>query len=142
VSNETYAGKPTLLIFYVGHYCSHCMSQLQTFEGLAGDFKALGINIVAISPDTAEDLPKAQAKAKTKGGFPFPLVSAKSLDVFRNYRAYDDFEKFPLHVVALVDGQQRLRWLDVGYQPFSDAKFMLDETKRLLALPLETVAKK
>ena len=142
VSNETYAGKPTLLIFYVGHYCSHCMSQLKTFEGMAGDFKALGVNIVAVSPDNAEDLPKAQKAAKTKGGFPFPLVSASSLDVFRAYRAYDDFEKFPLHVVALVDAKQRLRWLDVSYQPFTDAKFMLEETKRLLALPLETLATK
>lgn len=142
VSNETYAGKPTLLIFYVGHYCSHCMAQLKTFEGVAGDFKTMGINIVAVSPDTPADLPKAQKSAKSKAGFPFPLVSAKSLDVFRAYRAYDDFEQFPLHVVALVDAQQNLRWLDVGYTPFMDAKFVLEEAKRLLALPLETVAKK
>ncbi len=142
VSNETYAGKPTLLIFYVGHYCSHCMAQLKTFEGFAGDFKAMGINVVAMSPDSLADLPKAQKNAKSKDGFPFPLVSAKSLDVFRAYRAYDDFEKFPLHVVALVDAKQNLRWLDVGYTPFTDAKFVLDEAKRLLSLPLETVAKK
>ena len=142
VSNETYAGKPTLLIFYVGHYCSHCMEQLKTFEGVAADFKSMGINMVALSPDSPEDLPKAQKAAKTKAGFPFPLVSASSLDVFRAYRAYDDFEQFPLHVVALVDARQKLRWLDVGYQPFMEARFVLDEAKRLLSLPLETVAKK
>ncbi|MDB6138527.1 MAG: alkyl hydroperoxide reductase/Thiol specific antioxidant/Mal allergen [Verrucomicrobiaceae bacterium] len=141
VSNETFAGKPTLLIFYVGHYCTHCMAQLKAFEEVAGDFKSMGINIVAMSPDALADLPKAQKNAKSKAGFPFPLVSAK-LDVFRAYRAYDDFEQFPLHVVALVDARQHLRWLDVGYNPFMEAKFVLEEAKRLLALPTETVAKK
>ena len=142
VSNADYAGKPTLLIFYVGYYCTHCMSQLKTFEGFAKDFKSMGINMVAISPDTPEKLPLAQKNAQDKTAFPFPLVSASSLDVFRNYRAYDDFEKFPLHVVALVDAQQHLRWLDVGYNPFMDAQFVLNEAKRLLSIPTETVAKK
>ena len=142
VSNDTYAGKPTLLLFYVGSHCSHCMEQLKVFEGVAGDFKSMGINMVAISPDTSKELPLAQKYAKTKAGFPFPLVSAKDIEVFRSYRAYDDFEKFPLHVVALVDEHQRLRWLDVGYKPFMDAKFVVEEAKRLLALPLDAVAQK
>ncbi len=142
VSNETYAGKPTLLLFYVGSYCAHCMEQLKAFEGMAGNFKNMGINMVAISPDSPKDLPTAQKYAKTKAGFPFPLVSAKDIEVFRAYRAYDDFEKFPLHAVALVDEHQRLRWIDVGYQPFMDAKFVVEEARRLLALPLEAVAQK
>jgi peroxiredoxin len=134
VSNKDYTGKPTLLIFYVGHHCTHCMEQLRTFEPLAAEFTKQGINIVALSPDSVEDLPKANKWSKTKGGFPMKLVSA-DVATFRNYRAHDDFEQFPLHAVALVDAQQRLRWLDVSYQPFQDVKFLIEESKRLLALP-------
>ena len=135
VSRADYKGKPTLLIFYVGHTCSHCMEQLQAFEKVAEDYKKQGIEIVAISPDSVKDAPLANKYAKTKGGFPFKLVSAKGDETFRAYRAYDDFEQFPLHVVAIVDGKQRLRWIDVGYKPFMEAKFTLEEAKRLLALP-------
>ena len=134
LSNNDYTGKPTLLIFYVGHNCTHCMEQLRTFEPLASEFTKQGINLVALSPDSVEELPKANKWSKTKGGFPFTLVST-DVATFRHYRAHDDFEQFPLHAVALIDAQQRLRWLDVSYQPFQDVKFLIEESKRLLALP-------
>jgi hypothetical protein len=34
-----------------------------------------------------------------------------------------------------VDGQGRIRWQDIGYEPFSDADFLLEEAKRLSATP-------
>jgi peroxiredoxin len=135
ISSRDYAGKPTLVIFYVGNNCTHCMEQLRTFEGLAADFKKQGIEIIALSPDSGAEAPRANKWAQTKGGFSFTLVSAPNIETFRAYRAYDDFEKFPMHAVALVDGLQRLRWLDVTYKPFMDAKFILEESRRLLALP-------
>lgn len=135
VSSQDFAGKATLLIFYVGNTCTHCMEQLRTFEGAAADFAKQGIKILALSPDSPEEAPKANKWAKSKEGFPFPLISATEDSAFRPYRAYDDFEKFPMHAIALVDGQQRLRWLDVTYKPFMDAPFLIEECKRLLALP-------
>lgn len=135
ISSRDFAGKPTLVIFYVGHDCTHCMEQLRAFEEQMAEFKKQGINIVALSPDKLADAPRANKWAQTKGGFPFKLVSAPDIKTFQAWRAYDDFEKFPLHAVALVDGQQRLRWLDVNYKPFMDVKFLVQESKRLLALP-------
>ena len=41
----------------------------------------------------------------------------------------------PLHGTFLVDRDGKVRWQDVGYEPFSDLKFLLNESKRLLALP-------
>jgi len=52
--------------------------------------------------------------------------------VFKAYRAFDDFENSPLHAVYLIDGQGLVRWRDIGFEPFSDAKFLLDEAGRLL----------
>jgi hypothetical protein len=37
-----------------------------------------------------------------------------------------------LSAVAIVDGQQRLRWLDVSYEPFMNLKFVAEEAERLL----------
>jgi peroxiredoxin len=116
------------------------MQQLLAFEAQAEVFKKQGFTLVAISPDTPDQLGAAQKFAKSKGGFPFPLVSAKSLDVFSRYRAYDDFEKMPLHAIALVDEHGLLRWLDVSYQPFQDAQFVLTEAQRLLSLDAAQIA--
>ena len=54
------------------------------------------------------------------------------MSVFKSYRAFDDFENVPLHGVFLVDGQGLVRWQDISFEPFTDAKFLLGEAKRLL----------
>ena len=45
-----------------------------------------------------------QRRSSDPAGFPFPLVSDEPLSVFKAYRAYDDFEKKPLHGMFLIDG--------------------------------------
>lgn len=81
VSLDDYAGRPVLVIFFLGFGCVHCVEQL-----------------VAFSP------------------------------------AYDDFEDMPLHGTFLVDGDGRMRWQDVSYEPFMDWEFLLEESQRLLGL--------
>jgi hypothetical protein len=39
----------------------------------------------------------------------------------------------PLHGTFLIDGKGRVRWQEISYEPFMDAKFLLEESKRLLA---------
>jgi hypothetical protein len=54
--------------------------------------------------------------------------------VFKSYRCFDDFEGQPLHGTILVDSQGRIRWQDIGYEPFMEIDFLMDEAKRLLAI--------
>jgi hypothetical protein len=56
------------------------------------------------------------------------------LNTFKAYRAYDDFEQMPLHGTFLVDRNGKVRWQDIGYEPFKDLKFLLAESRRLLGL--------
>ena len=42
------------------------------------------------------------------GEIPFPLVADPELEVFRKYRAFDDFEDQPLHGTFLIDAQGRI----------------------------------
>ncbi len=130
-----YRGRPVLVVFYLGAGCVHCVEQLNLLSPVAKDFQAAGIEIVAIGTDSVESLYRTLEKSKLGGGFPYPICSDSSLGAFKAYRAYDDFERMPLHGTFLVDGAGAVRWQDIGYEPFSDLHFLLHESKRLLGLP-------
>jgi peroxiredoxin len=134
VSLKQYRGKPIVVIFYLGFGCLHCVEQLEAFAPLTKDYAEAGIELVAISTDDQKKLADSLA-AYEEGKFPFMLVSDESLDTFKAYHAFDDFEQQPLHATLLIDGEGNVRWQDISYEPFSDAQFLLKEAKRLLSLP-------
>ena len=51
------------------------------------------------------------------------------------FRAYDDFERMPLHALVLIDADGKVRWQDFGAEPFRDVDWLLTESQRLLGLP-------
>jgi alkyl hydroperoxide reductase subunit AhpC len=102
------------------------------------DFEALGISVVAVSTDDVEGIEKI--RQKREGGYPFPIVSDKPMKVFRAYGAYDDFEQMPLHGTFLVDGQAKVRWQDISFEPFREMKFLVAESRRLLGLSRRELA--
>lgn len=130
-----YKGKPVLVVFYLGSGCSHCIEQLNVFGPMAKEFGDAGISIVAVSTDNAADLKRTFAQAKDGTGFPFPIVADPEFAAFKAYRAFDDFERIPLHGTFLIDGAGHVRWQDISYQPFRDAKWLLGESQRLLSIP-------
>lgn len=133
-----FKGKPVIVIFYLGAGCAHCIEQLVAFAPEAEAFKKAGIALVAVSTDTVEGLNFTVEKAKYNGGFPIPLLSDSSLKAFKAFRAHDDFEQQPLHGTFLIDGEGRIRWQDISFQPFMETKFLLTEAQRLLNLPKST----
>ena len=130
-----YRGRPVLVVFYLGHRCVHCMEQLQQLSPRAKEFGEAGIDILAVGTDTPEGLAKTLEGAGPAGGFPFPLAADPGRVAFRAWHAHDDFEDVPLHGVFLVDGDGRVRWQDMGPEPFTDFHFLLQECRRLLRLP-------
>ncbi len=128
----TDAKKPVLVIFYLGYGCLHCAQQLQAFAPVMKDFNAAGIEMIAVSTDSHEDL-KRSIDNYDEGKLPIPLVANSELDVFKLYRVYDDFEHQPLHGTFLIDPQGLVLWQDISYEPFMEPKFLLDEAQRLLA---------
>jgi len=134
-----YKGKPVIAIFYLGYGCLHCAQQLQAIAPKVEEFKKAGIGLVGISTD---DLPglKISIANYDKGDLPIPLVANPKLDVFRAYRAYDDFEKQPLHGTFLIDADGMVRWQDISYEPFMDPDFLLKESQRLLSQGVRNTA--
>lgn len=139
---ETAAGKrltltglsqqPTLVIFYLGFGCLHCVEQLQAFSPRLADFREQGINVIAISSEDLKSLNNALANYKEP--LEVPLHADPTLAAFKSYRCYDDFESQPLHGTFLIDADGRVLWQDISYEPFMDIDFCLQESQRLLNL--------
>jgi peroxiredoxin len=126
-----FKGKPVVVIFYLGHGCLHCVEQLQAFAPKRKEFQEAGIELIAISSESHDDL-KISVDRYRDEPLPIPLVSNESLDVFKQWRVYDDFEQQPLHGTFLVDPAGRVLWQDISYEPFMDPDFVIVEAKRLL----------
>ena len=133
-SLSDYRGKPVVMIFYLGYGCVHCTEQLSAFAPMAQAYKDAGIQLIGVSTDSVADLKRALAPVKYAAEFPFPLVADPEKNIFKTYRAFDDFEKIPLHGTFLIDGNGLVRWQDISFEPFMDATFLLNEAKRLLAM--------
>ncbi|WP_010582830.1 peroxiredoxin family protein [Schlesneria paludicola] len=127
-----YRGRPIVVIFYLGSGCLHCAEQLQAFAPKHKLFTDQGISLVAISTDDVKNLKKSRDRYDSNEKFPFQLLSDASLETFKRYQAYDDFENVPLHATYLIDGEGRIRWHDIGAEPFMNVEFLLGESKRLL----------
>ncbi len=130
-SLREYYGRPVIVMFYLGSGCLHCVEQLKKFTESAKDFSDAGFALVAISTDTAQNLQTA-IKNYTSGPYPIALLVNDKLDVFKQYRVFDDFEQRPLHATFVIDAAGLVRWQDISFEPFMDAKFVLHEAQRLL----------
>jgi peroxiredoxin/tetratricopeptide (TPR) repeat protein len=126
-------GKPVLVVFYLGFGCLHCVEQLEALSPKANAFAAAGVDVVAIGNEslaTAQDNLAALGEA----AFAFPLLADPDLAAFRAWRCHDDFESMPLHGTFLVDGDGKVRWQDISAEPFTQFDWLLQESRRLLAL--------
>ncbi len=128
-------GKPTLVVFYLGFGCLHCIEQLEAIAPLASAFADAGIDIVAIGTDDLETASNSVQSASEDERFPFPLLADPTLRVFKEWRCFDDFEDIPLHGTFLVDGAGNVRWQDISFEPFTEVEWLVSESRRLLALP-------
>lgn len=132
VDSSRFAGRPVIVIFYLGFGCLHCMEQLQKFSPAASAFREQGIDLVAISTETPKLL--AQGLKNFDKELHIPLVADPELEAFKAFRCFDDFEKQPLHGTFLIDPAGRVLWQDISYDPFQDDAFLLKEAQRLLSL--------
>lgn len=137
-----YRGRNLIVIFYLGSGCLHCAEQLQAFGPMTKEFADSNVSLIAVTTDDLPGLRKSIENYKD-GPLPIPLFANPGLDVFKSYRCFDDFEKLPLHGTFLIDAAGKVRWQDIGFEPFKEPKFLLAEAKRLLLpaplAPLATI---
>jgi len=134
VDSSALAGKPHVLLFYLGSACGHCMTQINAFSKAAGDYEKAGIQLAAVTLEPMSLAGRITEQMSTKKLPPFPIYCDPGLAMFKSFKAYDDFEEEPLHAAVLIDAQGKLRWWDVSWEPFTDTAFLLQESQRLLGL--------
>ncbi len=106
----------------------HCMQQLQTFGKELDALKALNTEVVAVSTDdleTTRELKNNPDKIK----FSMPMLADDKLEVFKAYRAFDDFEGQPLHGTYLIDAKGMVRFQRISADPFLDTDFIKTEAR-------------
>lgn len=130
--SKQYLGRPHIVVLYLGFGCLHCAEQLRAFTPMVEKYKQAGIDVVGISTENQSSL--VSGLKKYDAAMPITLMANPELDIFKSFRCFDDFEGTPLHGTFLVDGEGRVRWQDVGPEPFMDVEFLLQESQRLLKL--------
>ncbi len=123
-------GRNVVVLFYLGNKCAHCMQQLQEFGKQMKAFEEIGTDVVAIGTDTLEDA-KALKANKDDIKFPMPILPDPTLDDFKKYQAFDDFEDAPLHGAFLIDKQGNVRFQRISADPFLDVDFLKGEAARV-----------
>ena len=80
-----------------------------------------------------DDLEASKVLKNNKDGikFPMPILADPKQEIFKLYRAYDDFEGQPLHGTILIDPQGNVRFQRVSADPFLDVEFIKGEAERL-----------
>ncbi len=78
---HAFAERPTVLVFYRGSWCPFCNRQLAALGELEPELLALGYQIIAVSPDTAEGLQKMAGK----NHLDYRLLSDHGMDAARAY---------------------------------------------------------
>ena len=134
ISLESFRGNHTLLVFYLGAGCPHCIEQLQMMVPLRAEFNAAGLNVLAISTDSVAGLQETFKVTGAEDAVPFLLVSDASLETFKAYGVFDQLGKMPLHGVFLIDEFGKIVWQRIGKEPFMEARDLLREAKRIGSL--------
>jgi peroxiredoxin len=107
---------PVLLIFILGYNCSKCTAYLAEYDLRASELARLGVQIVAVTPDT---LPNLRDSISTYGDFSFAFLSDADTRVARAYGLRED-PAFPLHGLFLIDGKRRIALAAATDHPYTD----------------------
>ena len=126
-------GKTTIVVFFLGGKCAHCMQQLQVFGKEYESLKKMGVDMLAISTDAEEACRELKNNADGVS-FPMPMLADPKLESFRRWGAYDDFEDQPLHGTMLIDADGAVRFQRISADPFLEIEFLKTEAARVLRL--------
>jgi peroxiredoxin len=148
-------GAPGVVIFYRGAWCPYCNIALRTYrEQLASPLGALGVVLVAISPQAAD----GSLTMKEKHGLEFAVLSdpgnqiagalgilTQPSDEARAAQLHhgldiakvnaDGTTVLPMPTAAIVDSSGKLAWIDVhpDYTTRTEPIEILDAVRRLVS---------
>ena len=110
VTLSGYQGKSNvMLLFYRGYWCPFCIGHLEDIQNLFPELKDYNIQLLALSPDDAEDSQDLAERFEQ----PYVFLSDTGLKVTDAYGIRRD-EKLPHPAIVLIDKQGNVVWYYVG----------------------------
>lgn len=138
--------KPTILLFYRGGWCPYCNAHLAEIQGVESEIIKLGFQIVAVSPDSPENLQLTKGKHKLnyslysdgngilikKLGIAFK-AREKSVDKLIRYSGGLNEGFLPVPSVFVVDtsGKIQFEYINPDYKTRLGASLLLAVLKGL-----------
>lgn len=141
---------PIVLVYYRGDWCPYCNQHLRNLKEIEKDLIALGVSLIAISPDKPEIL----ARTEKNEDLPYRLFSDASMEMARKfgiafkvsdetiekYKGYKidleeasgyDHHLLPVPAVFLIDTSGTILWThsDPDYKKRLDSHDLLDIAK-------------
>ncbi|HWD38687.1 MAG TPA: redoxin domain-containing protein [Fimbriimonas sp.] len=129
VTLEDHRGKNVLLVFFLGDYCVHCLTQLDMIDKRIHEFDRENVSVLAVCSAP----PSKNKESKALTGLHVAMLSDRNHENARRFASYDDFENLELHSTILIDKEGRVRWKRTGGDPFTDIDFLLQEVHRVNA---------
>ncbi|MBX3118599.1 MAG: AhpC/TSA family protein [Fimbriimonadaceae bacterium] len=74
-------GKPAVVIFYRGGWCPFCNRHLSDLMTVEADLRKLGFQVIAVTPDTPDELSKTMEKDKLN----YTLVSDSKAELIKKF---------------------------------------------------------
>ena len=131
-------GQPTVVLFFLGHECRHCMDQLRTFDPMSPRFAKAGARLVAVSADGPDGVAQTFASLESEPvqrPFTFPVLADPERRAFTPWGVMDQFYGDAIHGVFVLDGAGRLRWRHLGVEPYMMVADVLAAVEELGAAP-------
>jgi peroxiredoxin len=134
---ERGGGRLKVMLFFLGYRCDHCLKQLDAFVPWRERFEIAGADLLAVSVDAPERVAETWAgpDRSLRRAYPFPILPDPSLELFRGFRAWDEYGAGPIHATVVVDRSGRIRWQHRGTEPFPDAAAVLRVVEAAADLP-------
>lgn len=138
--------KPTVVLFYRGGWCPYCNAHLSDIRDAEGEILALGYQIIAISPDSPENLKASNEKNElnyqlysdadgklTKAmGIAFKVEERRKKRLFDKSGGLNDgFLPVPSVFITDTSGQILFEYINPSYKTRMSSKLLLAVLKNL-----------
>ena len=111
-----------LVIVYRGRHCPLCTKYLNLLEGFVGDLKETGVDVVAVSGDSKEQLENHIEKLEVS----FPLLYGLTIEQMKELGLYISHPRSPQETdhpfaepgLFVVNSEGRVQVVDISNNPF------------------------
>lgn len=121
----------SILLFFRGTGCEHCRRQLDVLVKRRADIEAEHYKVIAICPDSPDQLRAGVASIDIQVPASFQLMSDQSLDAFQKYGCFDGRA---LHGLFIVDGGN-IHWQHISDEPLMNIDKVLEKARSVRLRP-------